>query len=142
MKRGPYNVGGRTRALAIDVTDENIILAGGVSGGVWRSTDGGSSWTKTTGSSYLHSVTSLSQDTRSGQESTWYYVTGELIGNSASEGGASYAGNGVYKSTDGGLNWTLLTSTSSSITEFDSYFDYNWRVAVNPTNGDVMVAGY
>ncbi len=142
VKRGPYNVGGRTRALAIDVTDENIILAGGVSGGVWRSTDGGSSWTKTNGSSDLHSVTSLAQDTRSGQESTWYYVTGELIGNSASEGGASYAGNGVYKSTDGGLNWTLLTSTSSSITEFDSYFDYNWRVAVNPTNGDVMVAGY
>ena len=143
IKRGPYNVGGRTRALAIDVTNENTILAGGVSGGVWRSTDGGSSWTKTTGSSELHSVTSIAQDTRSGQENTWYYVTGELIGNSASEGGAGYAGDGVYKSTDGGITWSHLSSTaSSSITEFDSYFDYNWRVAVNPTNGDVMVAGY
>ena len=28
--RGPWNVGGRTRALAIDVTNENIIIAGGV----------------------------------------------------------------------------------------------------------------
>src|SRR5262245_32920644 len=30
--RGPANVGGRTRALAIDITNPNLILAGGVSG--------------------------------------------------------------------------------------------------------------
>src|SRR6187551_2586667 len=46
--RGPWNVGGRTRALAIDVANENNILAGGVSSGMWRSTDGGTSWTRTT----------------------------------------------------------------------------------------------
>jgi hypothetical protein len=35
-KRGPRNVGGRTRALALDLTTPNVILAGGVSGGIWR----------------------------------------------------------------------------------------------------------
>ena len=34
VTRGPYNVGGRTRAMAIDVTNENTIMAGGVSGAV------------------------------------------------------------------------------------------------------------
>ena len=36
IHRGPYNVGGRTRAISFDVLDENIILAGGVTGGMFR----------------------------------------------------------------------------------------------------------
>ncbi|MEL7004462.1 MAG: hypothetical protein AAFN93_17255, partial [Bacteroidota bacterium] len=50
---GPNNVGGRTRALAIDVTNENIIFAGGVSGGLWRSTNTGSTWTRVSSRSDL-----------------------------------------------------------------------------------------
>ena len=38
---GPYDVGGRTRGLAIDQRNSNILLAGGASGGIWKSTDGG-----------------------------------------------------------------------------------------------------
>ena len=34
MSRGPWNVGGRTRAIAMDVSNENRILAGGISGGM------------------------------------------------------------------------------------------------------------
>ena len=34
IHRGPYNVGGRTRALAIDVLNEDILFAGGASGGM------------------------------------------------------------------------------------------------------------
>jgi len=43
--RGPWNIGGRTRALAVDVADPSFqtLLAGGVSGGMWRSTDDGAS---------------------------------------------------------------------------------------------------
>ena len=78
IHRGPYNVGGRTRALAMDVQDENILFAGGASGGMFRSADGGLSWAMTTRSNQLHNVTCVAQDTRIGHEDTWYFGSGEL----------------------------------------------------------------
>jgi photosystem II stability/assembly factor-like uncharacterized protein len=140
-QRGPYNVGGRTRALAYDVTSSTTILAGGVSGGMWRSTDGGSSWTKTSGSSDLLSVTCLAQDTRSGHQNTWYFGTGESSGNSASGGSASYRGDGVFKSTDDGTSWFQLSSTVSGTPQvFDSPFDYVHNMVVDPSDGEVYAA--
>jgi hypothetical protein len=134
-QRGPVNVGGRTRALGIDVTNENIILAGGVSGGMWRSSDGGTSWTLVSGLSNLHSITCIAQDTRAGHTNTWYYGTGELDGNSATGGSGPYRGDGYYKSTDNGLSWTKLTSTSTGTPQkFDSGFDYTWNIAIDPSN--------
>jgi len=133
--RGPYNIGGRTRALAIDVTSDNIILAGGVSGGMWRSTDGGTSWTKTTTPEQLHSVTCIVQDTRPGKTNIWYYGTGEYRGNSASGGGASYRGDGIFKSTDGGQSWTVLPSTATNKPhQFDQDFDYVWNILIDVSN--------
>ncbi|MFC1556262.1 hypothetical protein ACFL67_04180, partial [candidate division KSB1 bacterium] len=136
--RGPYNVGGRTRALALDLDDEDIIFAGGVSGGMWRSTNAGTSWTKVTQSSQLHSVTSIAQDP--GDHDIWYYTTGEGSGNSASGGSASYYGDGVFKSTDDGLTWSQLSSTVSNSPQTFNTFDYCWNVVVNPTNSDIVVA--
>ena len=134
---GPVNFGGRTRAIAIDVTDEQILLAGGVSGGVWRSENGGASWTKTTGTADLHSVTAIVQDTRPGKTNIWYYGTGELIGNSARALGAPFRGDGIYKSTDGGRSWQLLPSTSTNEpATFDSPFNYIWDLALNPNSSD------
>ncbi|KAA3439999.1 FlgD immunoglobulin-like domain containing protein [Rufibacter hautae] len=134
-RRGPYNVGGRTRALAIDVANENNILAGGVSGGMWRSSNGGNSWVKVTNPNMLHSVTTISQDRRAGKRNVWYYGTGELIGNSANAPGASYYGNGIFKSIDNGVTWNPLPSTQTDdYTRFTSVFQYNYRVATNPAN--------
>src|SRR5262249_4763453 len=41
---GPGNIGGRTRALAINPSNPNMMYAGAVAGGVWRTTDAGASW--------------------------------------------------------------------------------------------------
>ena len=41
---GPGNIGGRTRALVIDATQPDVMYAGGVSGGVWKTTNGGERW--------------------------------------------------------------------------------------------------
>src|SRR5215472_1732034 len=41
---GPGSVGGRTRGLVIRPDDPNTMYAGSVSGGVWKTTDGGQSW--------------------------------------------------------------------------------------------------
>ena len=141
--RGPYNVGGRTRALAIDISDESVILAGGVSGGMWRSQDKGETWIKTTGSNDLQSVTAVAQDPRPGQTNTWYYATGEYSGNSASATDAFYYGNGIFKSIDGGRSWTPLPSTTEgAIDEFDQCFDINHELAVSPADGAIFVANY
>ena len=42
---GPGNVGGRTRSFLIHPSDPNTMYAGSVGGGVWKTTDGGASWT-------------------------------------------------------------------------------------------------
>ena len=86
----------------IDVLNENIILAGGVTGGMFRSTDGGQSWNLTTSPGQLHNVTCVAQDTRDGKEDTWYFGSGENRGGWL--GDVSFLGNGIYKSTDGGLS--------------------------------------
>jgi hypothetical protein len=132
---GPFNIGGRTRALAIDVSDENIIIAGGVSGGIWRSEDNGKSWSKTTVPSNLHSVTCIVQDTRPGKTQIWYYGTGEYTSNSASKKGAPFRGDGVFKSVDGGKTWQQLASTSEGIpNNYNSQFQYIHGLHINENN--------
>lgn len=137
VSRGPVNQGGRTRALAIDVSDETHILAGGISGGMWRSTDSGTSWTRTTTLSLkVQSVTCVAQDTRATKQNIWYYGTGERAGNSArGGGGADYLGDGIYKSTDGGITWALLSSTASNTPQsWDGDFDYVWNIVTDSSN--------
>lgn len=109
---GPFNVGGRTRGLVMDVADENILLAGGISGGVWRSTDQGASWARTSALQQHPAVTALIQDGRAGKTNEWFYATGERFGNSASELGAVFRGNGIYKSVDGGQSWEIIAVTA------------------------------
>lgn len=134
INRGPYHIGGRTRAAALDIMDEDILLAGGVSGGLWRSIDGGSSWNKITPSNQFLSVSTIAQDKRTGKTNTWYYGTGEAYGNSASGQGAYFYGNGIFKSTDNGLTWSQLESTvSNNSVDFDPW-DISWRIQTDPSN--------
>lgn len=144
--RGPTNISGRTRAMAVDVSDPtgNTLLAGGVSGGIWRTSNGGQSWTKQFGMSQLLSVTCIAQDRRSGKQHIWYAGTGEYEGNSADGGGGGYYhGDGIYKSVDGGLTWALLPATVSGTPQFgEGDFDYVWNIATDPSRGgeDVVYA--
>ncbi len=140
--RGPSNFGGRTRALVIDRSDNtgNTIIAGGVSSGVFRTTDGGANWTKVSSNDEIHNVTTIVQDPRTGQEQVWYYGTGESIGNSARLSGANYYGQGIWKSTNGGITWTQMPLTASNQTSYDSDFDFIFKLAVHPISGDLYAA--
>ena len=139
VHRGPYNVGGRTRALAMDKLDEKILYAGGASGGMFRSTDGGLSWDMTTNPNQLHNVTCVAQDKRAGKENIWYFGSGELTGSSASGGESYYGGNGIYKSVDGGLSWDSLAVTATNTNGFDSNFDFIWNIKTDPSNDSLDV---
>jgi photosystem II stability/assembly factor-like uncharacterized protein len=97
---------------------------------MWKSTDGGTSWRKTTAPDQLHSVSCIAQNEDTGHEDTWYYGTGEWssgMGGSASGPlgtGAVYRGDGIFKSTDSGENWALLPSTVSGTPTATDSFDF------------------
>ncbi len=153
---GPNNVGGRTRAILYDRryngTTNRIVLAGCVSGGIMRSADGGNSWSRVSPENEIHNLTSLAQDPNN--PDTWYAGGGEPLGNSATEIGASYMGFGIYKSTNDGVSWTRLplntiTTIDGSgllaagvLETFDHPFDFVHKIAVNPVNSDLYIAGH
>ena len=143
-KRGPINRGGRTRALSIDIRTQTpgsiTIIAGGASGGIYKSTNDGQTWTDKLAPSLIHSVTCIAQDTRTGHENVWYAGTGEASG-SAGVGGAGFWGDGIFKSTDNGESWDLLSSTSNGqVQTFNTAFRFVNNVAVNKSTGSVFAA--
>ncbi|NHF58856.1 T9SS type A sorting domain-containing protein [Flavobacteriaceae bacterium TP-CH-4] len=140
--RGPGNVGGRTRALALDMRNENIVFAGGVSGGLWRSTNLGQSWRKVTLPFQSPSITSIVQDPRQGHRNVWYYASGERFGNSAFAPGAFYTGTGVYKSVNNGRTWFRLTNSNDNDLTSITSLDIINSIAIDPKNGDVYAATF
>jgi len=154
LPAGPNNIGGRTRAIAYDVrygTTNSVLIAGGISGGIFRSTDGGANWTRVTPANEVHNVSCIAQDTRIGFQDTWYAGGGEYIGSSTDATGAGYLAYGILKSTDNGTTWTKLPLTNitdfngaaigAGVPErFDHPFDYVHKISVSPANGDVYVA--
>lgn len=153
LPAGPTNIGGRTRAIAYDRrfnnTSNRVIISGCVSGGILRSADGGSTWTRVSPENDIHTLTALVQDPRPGFENTWYAGGGEPYSSSTDAPGAPYLGHGVWKSVDNGINWTKLTfdipgvpNPPFDLQEFDHPFDFVHRIAINPTNGHVYVAGH
>lgn len=130
--RGPWNVGGRTRAFGIDVANENRLLAGSCSGGMWQSNDAGASWTMTSTASQLKNATCLTQDKRAGHTNTWYYGSGEAYGASASGNTNGYfLGDGYFKSTDNGATWSPIASTAGG-NPFT--FTTGWQLCWNIVN--------
>ena len=122
---GPNDIGGRTRAIAYDARNADIILAGGTSGGLWKSTNGGQNWTKKTDILDHLVVSAIVQNPFDQDE--WYYSTGEYY--------ASLDGSGIFKSTDNGETWNQIESTKYDDIRYSSAFDYILNLAISPTTG-------
>ena len=104
--QGPYETpnmspsAGRASAIAVDPTNPEILYAGYAMGGVWKTTDGGKTWTPLMDFEPTLAVGAIAVDPVT--PSTIYVGTGEpapYIG---------YAGHGLFKSTDGGTTFTPL----------------------------------
>jgi hypothetical protein len=92
---GPGNVGGRTRAILIDPLVPTTMYAAGVAGGVWKTTDGGTTWFPLADLIANIAVNSMAMDPA--DPNTVYAGTGEGYFNIDQVRGA-----GIFKTTDGG----------------------------------------
>ncbi len=104
---GPNNIGGRVRAIAVHPLNPDIVYLGSVSGGVWKSTNGGGSWTALKDDMENLAVCSILIDPN--DPNTIYAGTGEGFFNID-----AIRGEGIFKSTDAGANWVRLASTNNS----------------------------
>lgn len=137
---GPNNVAGRSRTLAFDRRNPNILITGGTTGGIFRSTDGGATWSFVAPENDIRSVTTIAQDPTA--PDIWYCGTGELYYPTSEADIAGTFGHGIFKSTDNGVTWTKLAFTvlNNSQNRFDNNFDLVHRLAVHPTTGHVYAA--
>jgi hypothetical protein len=92
---------GRVTALAVDPTNSNVAYVGGAAGGVWKTTDGGTTWSPTFDSQTALAVGAIAIDPQN--HNTIWVGTGEP---NLSED--TYFGDGLYKSTSGGSEWTKV----------------------------------
>jgi photosystem II stability/assembly factor-like uncharacterized protein len=109
---GPGNIGGRTRALLIDPVDPLVMYAGGVSGGVWKSTAGGATWEPIGDSLANIAVNSMAMHPV--DRNVIYAGTGEGYLREELRGTAlPLRGDGIFVTRDAGETWTQLASTTN-----------------------------
>lgn len=109
---------GRVRAVLVDLADAtgNTVWVGGVNGGIWKTTDistAPANWTLVNDFFGNMAVTSICQNPAN--TNIMYFATGEWCFNAD-----AVAGDGVWKSTDHGVTWTQLASTTSSTYDYCS----------------------
>ena len=98
---GPALMSGRISDIELHPTNSNIVLIGAAGGGVWKSQDGGVRFNSIF-DNYCQSIGAVAIDP-SNPDNTYWVGTGETwTRNSVS------AGDGIYKTIDGGKNWTKM----------------------------------
>jgi hypothetical protein len=110
-------VNGRATAVVVDPTDSNTIYLGTAQGGVWRSTNGGVSWTSIFDTAQSLSIGALALAPSS--PTTLYVGTGE-----PNNSGDSFFGVGVYRidnakttaTLNGPINPSITTGTTTALT--------------------------
>jgi photosystem II stability/assembly factor-like uncharacterized protein len=121
----PENFSGRIVGIAPSPTDPNTIYIAAASGGVWKTTDGGSTWLPLTDDQVTLSMGAIAL--APSDPNVIYAGTGEA--NNA----GSYYGRGILVSTDGGATWALTGAGT-----FDRLAIA--KIAVDPTDPNTAYA--
>lgn len=120
------NITSRMVSVKYDPANPGTIYIGAACGGIWKSVNGGATWTAK--SDYEVSLSSGSIAIDPSNTNIIYYGTGE-----ATYSGVSYYGRGLLKSTDAGINWINISS-DLPLMSFTS------RIAIRPNNPGQLLA--
>ncbi|OWK41577.1 Glycosyl hydrolase, BNR repeat precursor [Fimbriiglobus ruber] len=159
---GSLPVSGRVTGTAVDPTNPNIIYISTAGGGAWKTLDGGVTWVQLTDAIPGQNTTQNPFAMFSGaiavapnDPNVVYLGTGEadqldtpdaLANGSNTPTNAitapgqiadSYYGTGVYKSTDGGQTWTLLTDPAQPH-DNPLYGQAVEQIVVDPSQSDLI----
>lgn len=118
---GPFR-GGRALSATGVAGDSQTYYFGAVAGGVWKTTNGGMTWTPMTDKTGIMSVGAIA--VAPSDPNVVYVGTGE----SCWRGDISY-GDGMYKSIDAGKTWTHIGLDDTR---------HISKVIVHPTNPDIL----
>jgi hypothetical protein len=106
---GPDNIGGRTRAIAAvnpsDGSEETVLYAGAISGGLWKSDNGGNDWNQIFGLDQMV-VGSIAV----AGNGAVYVGSGSIYDGGNGDGGSGFRGRGIWWSADG-ENFELVEGT-------------------------------
>jgi len=133
---GSPTASGRVTAIAVDTTDVagNTVYIGGAAGGVWKTTDGGTTWKNLSDLQPSLSIGSITIDPNNSQ--TIYVGTGEENFN-----GDAFYGVGILKSTNGGMTWAQMgASTFAQVLGPATGGSYIGAIAVQPGNPQIVLA--
>ena len=97
---GPTNIGGRITDIEIVSNNPDTYYVGAASGGIFKTTNGGSSWAPIFDDQEMLSIGDITIS-EANNDIVWV-GTGEV---NAGGGSLAYDGDGVYQSIDGGLTW-------------------------------------
>ena len=121
---GERHASGIVHVLAIDPTAPTTLYAGLSPDGVFKSTDGGQSWTAMNTGLTSITVRDIALDPRN--PSTLYASTAEGVFKTSPAGA-------VFKSTDGGASWTAMSTGLTSLSVS--------HLAINSLTGSTLYAG-
>jgi PKD repeat protein/photosystem II stability/assembly factor-like uncharacterized protein len=120
---GQPNGLGRINCIGFHPSNASILYVGAASGGVWKTTNHGSSWTPLTDTLPTLAVSSIVVDYS--DDSTVFLGTGDRDGSDA-------PGRGVWVSNNAGKSWNSLNSGMGNRVV--------GRLLQNPQNSDVLIA--
>jgi photosystem II stability/assembly factor-like uncharacterized protein len=119
---GPATTSGRIAALAVNPQDHANILVAAASGGVWKTTNAGITWTPVFDTEGSYSIGAVALDPKN--PSVIWVGTGE----NNSQRSVGY-GDGVYRSDDAGRTWKNLGLKNS---------EHIGKILIDPRNSDVV----
>lgn len=122
---GPGNIGGRTRFMVFNPNDNDMMYAGGVSGGIWKSTNAGANWHAIADNMANINIGAIAIDAT--HVDTLYVGTGELY-RKTNRPYSSMSGSGIFKTIDGGETWLQLDATNND------NFMYVSDILISPNN--------